>query len=204
MFKTSFWYSKYLLVLSSPRSLNYRETISGGICHGSHRSCWNLPGYPGQRRCIAGRRKAKHKQTSGWGVIFRKNLQTLQVCLYLLFVSWRFFKFKLCCCTDALVHKFYVQKKMTITLIESITLHLSFIDLCLQLIIIETVFDRVLSILFCKECLENECWFISIILILKDHYQFSSYFFSDMACSVAGITSDANVLTNELRLIAQR
>lgn len=28
--------------------------------------------------------------------------------------------------------------------------------------------------------------------------------FSDMACSVAGITSDANVLTNELRLIAQR
>lgn len=29
-------------------------------------------------------------------------------------------------------------------------------------------------------------------------------FSSDMACSVAGITSDANVLTNELRLIAQR
>ena len=29
-------------------------------------------------------------------------------------------------------------------------------------------------------------------------------FFSDMACSVAGITSDANVLTHELRLIAQR
>lgn len=29
-------------------------------------------------------------------------------------------------------------------------------------------------------------------------------FYSDMACSVAGITSDANVLTNELRLIAQR
>lgn len=29
-------------------------------------------------------------------------------------------------------------------------------------------------------------------------------FFSDLACSVAGITSDANVLTNELRLIAQR
>lgn len=28
--------------------------------------------------------------------------------------------------------------------------------------------------------------------------------FRDMACSVAGITSDANVLTNELRLIAQR
>ena len=28
--------------------------------------------------------------------------------------------------------------------------------------------------------------------------------YSDMACSVAGITSDANVLTNELRLIAQR
>jgi len=28
--------------------------------------------------------------------------------------------------------------------------------------------------------------------------------FSDMVCSVAGITSDANVLTNELRLIAQR
>jgi 20S proteasome subunit alpha 3 len=27
---------------------------------------------------------------------------------------------------------------------------------------------------------------------------------SDMACSVAGITSDANVLTNELRQIAQR
>ena len=26
----------------------------------------------------------------------------------------------------------------------------------------------------------------------------------DMACSVAGITSDANVLINELRLIAQR
>ena len=46
---------------------------------------------------------------------------------------------------------------MTITLIESNTLPLSFIDLCLQLIFIETVFDRVLSILFCKECLENEC-----------------------------------------------
>ncbi|NWT43383.1 PSA4 protein, partial [Chroicocephalus maculipennis] len=30
------------------------------------------------------------------------------------------------------------------------------------------------------------------------------FFFLDMACSVAGITSDANVLTNELRLIAQR
>lgn len=29
-------------------------------------------------------------------------------------------------------------------------------------------------------------------------------FFSDMVCSVAGITSDANVLTNELRLIGQR
>ena len=28
--------------------------------------------------------------------------------------------------------------------------------------------------------------------------------FSDLACSVAGITSDANVLTNQLRLIAQR
>lgn len=28
--------------------------------------------------------------------------------------------------------------------------------------------------------------------------------FRDMACSVAGITSDANILTNELRLIAQR
>ncbi|XP_048733517.1 proteasome subunit alpha type-4-like [Ostrea edulis] len=28
--------------------------------------------------------------------------------------------------------------------------------------------------------------------------------YNDMACSVAGITSDANVLTNELRLIAQR
>lgn len=27
---------------------------------------------------------------------------------------------------------------------------------------------------------------------------------SDMVCSVAGITSDANVLTNELRLIGQR
>lgn len=26
----------------------------------------------------------------------------------------------------------------------------------------------------------------------------------DMACSVAGITSDANVLTDQLRLIAQR
>ena len=30
------------------------------------------------------------------------------------------------------------------------------------------------------------------------------YYFRDMVCSVAGITSDANVLTNELRLIAQR
>ena len=30
------------------------------------------------------------------------------------------------------------------------------------------------------------------------------YHFSDLACSVAGITSDANVLTNQLRLIAQR
>ena len=29
-------------------------------------------------------------------------------------------------------------------------------------------------------------------------------FLSDLACSVAGITSDANVLTNQLRLIAQR
>lgn len=28
--------------------------------------------------------------------------------------------------------------------------------------------------------------------------------YSDMVCSVAGITSDANVLTNELRLIGQR
>lgn len=28
--------------------------------------------------------------------------------------------------------------------------------------------------------------------------------FRDMVCSVAGITSDANVLTNELRLIGQR
>ena len=32
----------------------------------------------------------------------------------------------------------------------------------------------------------------------------NSFFFSDIACSVAGITSDANVLTNELRAIAQR
>lgn len=30
------------------------------------------------------------------------------------------------------------------------------------------------------------------------------YLYSDMVCSVAGITSDANVLTNELRLIGQR
>lgn len=36
-------------------------------------------------------------------------------------------------------------------------------------------------------------------------YTSMCFFFSrDMACSVAGITSDANVLTNELRLIAQR
>lgn len=28
--------------------------------------------------------------------------------------------------------------------------------------------------------------------------------YSNMACSVAGITSDANVLTNQLRLVAQR
>lgn len=34
--------------------------------------------------------------------------------------------------------------------------------------------------------------------------QFICSFCRDMACSVAGITSDANVLTNELRLIAQR
>lgn len=33
---------------------------------------------------------------------------------------------------------------------------------------------------------------------------FFSISFSDLACSVAGITSDANVLTNQLRLIAQR
>ena len=35
----------------------------------------------------------------------------------------------------------------------------------------------------------------------QDMFLFSC---SDMVCSVAGITSDANVLTNELRLIAQR
>lgn len=33
---------------------------------------------------------------------------------------------------------------------------------------------------------------------------FNQSFFSDMVCSVAGITSDANVLTNELRMIGQR
>lgn len=32
----------------------------------------------------------------------------------------------------------------------------------------------------------------------------TKYCFSHMACSVAGITSDANVLTNYLRLAAQR
>lgn len=32
----------------------------------------------------------------------------------------------------------------------------------------------------------------------------ANLFSSDMVCSVAGITSDANVLTNELRMIAQR
>lgn len=35
-------------------------------------------------------------------------------------------------------------------------------------------------------------------------FNFIFFILRDMACSVAGITSDANVLTNELRLIAQR
>ena len=35
-------------------------------------------------------------------------------------------------------------------------------------------------------------------------YDYAFIYCRDMACSVAGITSDANVLTNELRLIAQR
>lgn len=42
---------------------------------------------------------------------------------------------------------------------------------------------------------------------LLDEIAFSDKIYhlnSDMACSVAGITSDANVLTNELQLIAQR
>lgn len=32
-------------------------------------------------------------------------------------------------------------------------------------------------------------------------FNFDLLYFSDMVCSVAGITSDANVLTNELRVI---
>lgn len=39
---------------------------------------------------------------------------------------------------------------------------------------------------------------------LVQFYAFSLIVFRDMVCSVAGITSDANVLTNELRMIAQR
>ena len=39
-------------------------------------------------------------------------------------------------------------------------------------------------------------------LLLLHNLLFSSS--SDMACSVAGITSDANVLTRQLRLIAQK
>lgn len=38
----------------------------------------------------------------------------------------------------------------------------------------------------------------------RPHTPTCSFSRRDMACSVAGITSDANVLTNELRLIAQR
>ena len=40
--------------------------------------------------------------------------------------------------------------------------------------------------------------------LLTSSSRYYIIFFSDMACSVAGITSDANVLTNELRLAAQR
>lgn len=40
--------------------------------------------------------------------------------------------------------------------------------------------------------------------ILTGHWNVLFSFLSDMVCSVAGITSDANVLTNELRVIAQR
>lgn len=43
-------------------------------------------------------------------------------------------------------------------------------------------------------------WFVQI-----HYFHFVRlYVRSDMVCSVAGITSDANVLTNELRVIAQR
>lgn len=58
---------------------------------------------------------------------------------------------------------------------------------------VESLID--LGVLYHLEIL----WQASSLLIVT--------FFSpsrDMACSVAGITSDANVLTNELRLIAQR
>lgn len=43
-----------------------------------------------------------------------------------------------------------------------------------------------------------------IFFVFFHDVKMSGVLFSDLACSVAGITSDANVLTNELRLIAQR
>lgn len=48
---------------------------------------------------------------------------------------------------------------------------------------------------------------LSAMPVLDIHISslYSAFFLlSDMACCVAGITSDANVLTNELRAIAQR
>jgi hypothetical protein len=58
-------------------------------------------------------------------------------------------------------------------------------------------------------CLVNNLMKISYAI--AEHILYFSYsswpigfLSSDMVCSVAGITSDANVLTNELRMIAQR
>lgn len=50
----------------------------------------------------------------------------------------------------------------------------------------------------------NSTLFLGLIKKLQSAIIIIYNFFSDIACSVAGITSDANVLTNELRAIAQR
>lgn len=74
------------------------------------------------------------------------------------------------------------------------------------------------NVLYVQETIFNFfliCWFatnkknpflklVLLFYVMNSYCELFLLFLSNMVCSVAGITSDANVLTSELRLIAQR
>lgn len=52
-----------------------RTPVSGGVCHGSHRSCWNMSGDSSKRWSPVGSGEAQHPQTAWRGFLLWEDLQ---------------------------------------------------------------------------------------------------------------------------------